>query len=53
MFQKERFVFQQENTPPIRSERCKHWCRRDFPDFVSVDEWLSMPPDLNSMDYSV
>src|SRR5262249_35098203 len=45
--------FQQDSAPAHKAKMTQEWCKTNFPDFITSEEWPPYSPDLNPMDYSV
>ena len=41
------FIFQQDSAPAHRVRDTIALLRRETPDFISPDQWLSISPDIN------
>ena len=51
-FGKSEWVFQQDSAPQ-RAKTVQTWCAKNFPDFISWNQWPPSSPDLNPMDFSI
>ena len=47
------WIFQQDSAPSHKAKKVQQWCRDEFPEIISSDEWPSYSPDLNPLDYSI
>ena len=52
-FGDKRWTFQQDSAPAHRAKASVEWCRENFPDIISPQEWPPYSPDLNPLDYSI
>ena len=52
-FGKSEWVFQQDSAPAHRAKTVQTWCAKNFPDFISWNQWPPSSPDLNPMDFSI
>ena len=46
-------TLQQDSAPSHGSKMPQRWIQAQIPAFISKDEWPSMSPDLNPLDFSV
>ncbi|KAI6658330.1 hypothetical protein LOD99_11090 [Oopsacas minuta] len=53
MFNKNRFLFQQDGAPAHTARTTQTWLSENIPDFITKDEWQPSSPDLNPMDLSL
>jgi hypothetical protein len=47
------WTFQQDSAPAHKAKIVQGWCKNNFPDFISTQEWPPYSPDLNPLDYSL
>lgn len=52
-FKNEEWIFQQDSAPAHKAKKTQEWCKSNFPDFITSQEWPPYSPDLNPMDYSI
>lgn len=45
------YVFQQDSAPAHKAKLVQAWCKSNFPDFISTEEWPASLPDLNPLDF--
>ena len=50
-FGKSEWVFQQDSAP--HRAKTVQTCAKNFPDFISWNQWPPSSPDLNPMDFSI
>ena len=53
MFNKNRFLFQQDGAPAHTARVTQTWLSENIPDFIDKGEWPPSSPDLNPMDFSI
>ncbi|KAI6647063.1 hypothetical protein LOD99_8900 [Oopsacas minuta] len=53
MFNKNRFLFQQDGAQPIQLASLRPGFSENIPDFITKEEWPPFSPDLNPMDFSI
>lgn len=51
MYGDDEFTFQQDSAPAHKAKVVQEFCRREFPDFISTQEWPASSPDLNPLDF--
>jgi transposase len=51
LFGDEDWTFLQDSAGPHTSDKTQDWCRENFPDFITKEDWPSNSPDLNPLDY--
>jgi inhibitor of nuclear factor kappa-B kinase subunit alpha len=47
------WCFQQDSAPAHKAKIVQAFCKDNFPEFISIEEWPSSSPDLNPMDFSI
>ena len=52
-FGRKKWIYQQDGAPAHKAKTVQDFCKSNFPDFISYNEWLPNSPDCNPMDYSV
>ena len=52
-FGDQKFTFQQDSAPAHKARNVQDWCKGNFPDFITSQQWPPYSPDLNPMDFSI
>jgi len=52
-FDGQKLVFQQDSAPAHKAKTTHEWLRRNFPAFISAEDWPSGSPDLKPLDYKL
>ena len=47
------WTFQQDPASAHKAKATQKWCRTNFPDLISSEEWPPCSPDLNPLDFSI
>lgn len=47
------WTLQQDSAPAHKAKLTQDFCRDNFPDFITTNEWAPNSPDLNPLDYSI
>lgn len=53
MYGEDYYVFTQDGAPAHTANIVQEWCKENFTDFLSKDEWPPSSPDCNPLDYFV
>lgn len=53
LFKNGNWTFQQDSAPAHKSISNQEWCRQNFPDFITREQWPPSFPEGNPMDYCI
>ena len=52
-FHGQNWSFQQDSAPAHKARTTQQWPETNIPDFISISDWSSASPDLNSLNYKL
>lgn len=52
-FKDQHWTFQQDSAPAHKAKDTIQFCKNNFPDIITPEEWPASSPDLNPLDYSI